>query len=160
MKSALWWCCSGWKWESELEISSFWIVKLILVKKKKNTPLKPGECYFARKSFFLSSIFTHFLWTLATEQTKKERKNLVYSGWKLKWGTVKDWSGSLLGIFHCVMGNLFCCRTKWYSRSTSWSRCLTQFCYVPYAITWKRVCEIQEIHVCLFNWFTSFETPH
>ena len=45
-------------------------------------------------------------------------------------------------------------------RSTSWSRRLTQFYYVPYAITWKRACEIQEIHVCMFNGYRILWTPH
>lgn len=71
----------------------------------------------------------------------------VSSGWKLKRGkeieskSLLGWENNNISLCH----NLFYCRTKRYSRSTWWSRCLTQFYYVPYAITWKKVCEIQDI---------------
>lgn len=86
------------------------------------------------------------LTTLATEQTKNT--SLLAERWRASGGCgVGREPANGVDTFHCERHDLFYRRTKCYSKSTSWSRCLTQFYYVPYAITWEKVCEIQDICV-------------
>lgn len=103
--------------------------------------------------FILSSI------TLVTKQTKtkakqkkqqqqhKQNKRTTYvsTGWGLEERRVSISTRGRCISFKCH--SLFYCRTKRYSRSTCLSRRLTQFYYVPYAITLEKVCEIQDLCV-------------
>lgn len=97
--------------------------------------------------------------TLATDQTKnkkkRNKKNPETCFFWLK-GSEREREEQKTH-FHCVRPNLFSCRTKWYSESTRWSRCLTQFySYVPYAMTWEK--RLWNSGFCVFFviWFAPF----